>query len=105
MGAREAGYVMLRLPLELRDLFGEWLVEHYPERARHVLALVRSVRGGKIYDSTFGKRMTGSGPYAWMIGRRFEAAMTKLGFSRNRTRLRTDLFQPPARQGEQLCLF
>jgi DNA repair photolyase len=105
MGAREAGYVMLRLPLELRDLFGEWLVEHYPERARHVLALVRSVRGGKIYDSTFGKRMTGSGPYAWMIGRRFEAAMTKLGFSRNRTRLRTDLFQPPTRQGEQLCLF
>jgi len=104
MGAREAGYVMLRLPLELRDLFAEWLLAHYPGKLRHVLSLVRSVRGGKLYDSTFGKRMAGSGPYAWMIGRRFEAAMAKIGFAASRTPLRCDLFVPPARLGEQLRL-
>jgi DNA repair photolyase len=104
MGAREAGYVMLRLPLELRDLFSEWLLEHYPSKFRHVLSLVRSVRDGKIYDATFGKRMTGSGPYAWMIGRRFETAAANLGFSKTRTKLRSDLFIPPPRLGEQLQL-
>jgi DNA repair photolyase len=104
-GAREAGYVMLRLPLELRDLFGEWLLAHYPHKFRHVLSLVRSVRDGKTYDATFGKRMTGTGPYAWMIGRRFEAAVAKIGFAKSRLRLRHDLFQPPARAGEQLQLF
>lgn len=104
-GAREAGYVMLRLPLELRDLFSEWLVAHYPDKFRHILSLVRSVRNGKTYDATFGKRMTGSGPYAWMIGRRFEAAAAKIGFGRTRLKLRNDLFQPPARAGEQLRLF
>ncbi len=104
-GAREAGYVMLRLPLELRDLFGEWLLAHYPHKFRHVLSLVRSVREGKTYDPTFGKRMMGSGPYAWMIGRRFEAAMAKIGFAKTKLKLRHDLFQPPARIGEQLQLF
>jgi DNA repair photolyase len=104
-GAREAGYVMLRLPLELRDLFGEWLLAHYPHKVRHILSLVRSVRDGKIYDASFGKRMTGSGPYAWMIGRRFEAAMEKIGFARTRAKLRHDLFLRPARLGEQLQLF
>ncbi len=104
MGAREAGYVMLRLPLEVRDLFAEWLMTHYPDKLRHVLSLVRSVRGGKLYDSTFGKRMSGSGPYAWMVGRRFEAAAARLGFAKSRTPLRCDLFSPPARQGEQLQL-
>ncbi len=104
-GAREAGYVMLRLPLELRDLFGEWLLAHYPHKFRHILSLVRSVREGKIYDPTFGKRMTGSGPYAWMIGRRFEAAAAKIGFSKTKLKLRHDLFRPPARIGEQLQLF
>ncbi|TAL80968.1 MAG: PA0069 family radical SAM protein, partial [Beijerinckiaceae bacterium] len=104
-GAREAGYVMLRLPLELRDLFSEWLLAHYPDKFRHIMSLVRSVRDGKTYDATFGKRMTGSGPYAWMIGRRFEAAAAKIGFGRTRRKLRSDLFQPPARMGEQLRLF
>lgn len=104
-GAHEAGYVMLRLPLELRDLFGEWLLAHYPEKFRHILSLVRSVRDGKTYDATFGKRMTGSGPYAWMIGRRFEAAVAKIGFAKTKLKLRHDLFQPPARIGEQLQLF
>ncbi|PNG24423.1 PA0069 family radical SAM protein [Methylocella silvestris] len=103
-GAREAGYVMLRLPLELRDLFSQWLMVHYPDRLRHVLSLVRSTRGGKLYDSTFGKRMTGAGPYAWMIGRRFEAAAARLGLAKSRTPLRSDLFLRPARQGEQLQL-
>jgi DNA repair photolyase len=105
MGAREAGYVMLRLPLELRDLFSEWLLANYPDKLRHILSLVRSVREGKIYDATWGKRMTGVGPYAWMIGRRFEAAVAKIGFAKNRSKLRTDLFVPPTRQGEQLTLF
>jgi len=103
-GAREAGYVMLRLPLELSDLFSEWLVAHYPSKARHVLSLVRSTRDGKIYDSQFGKRMTGSGPYAWMVGRRFEAAAAKLGFARSKVKLRNDLFTPPKRVGDQLQL-
>ena len=102
-GAREAGYVMLRLPLELRELFSEWLVTHVPAKARHVLSLVRSARDGKLYDSSFDKRMTGEGPYAWMIGRRFELAATRLGFSR--TRLRADLFRPPRSDAEQLSLF
>ncbi|MBV9247158.1 MAG: PA0069 family radical SAM protein [Methylobacteriaceae bacterium] len=108
MGAREAGYVLLRLPLEVRDLFREWLLTHRPEKLRHVLSLVRSTRGGKDYDSTWGKRMTGTGPYAWMIGRRFEVALDKLGFNKERTRLRTDLFAQPAKAGDdpgQLDLF
>ncbi len=104
MGAREAGYVMLRLPLELRDLFAEWLMAHYPDKLRHVLSLIRSARGGKLYDPTFGERMKGSGPYAWMIGRRFEAAAARLGFAKNRTPLRCDLFSKPVRSGEQLQL-
>ena len=104
-GARDAGYVMLRLPLELREMFGEWLLAHYPNKFRHVFSLIRDTRGGKTYDSTWGQRMTGSGPYAWMIGRRFEAAAAKLGYAKQRTRLRTDLFTPPARSGEQLRLF
>jgi DNA repair photolyase len=103
-GAREAGYVMLRLPLELRDLFSEWLLTHYPDKARHVLSLVRGAREGKLYDAGFGKRMTGVGPYAWMIGRRFEIAAARLGYGAG-AKLRCDLFQPPRRSAEQLALF
>jgi DNA repair photolyase len=105
MGARDAGYVLLRLPLEVRELFAEWLRAHYPGKLKHVLSLMRSARAGKLYDSRFGARMTGSGPYAWMIGRRFEAAATRLGLGRSRVPLRCDLFRPPARPGEQLRLF
>ncbi|MCC2109114.1 MAG: PA0069 family radical SAM protein, partial [Hyphomicrobiales bacterium] len=104
-GAREAGYIALRLPHEARELFAEWLMQHYPGKARHVLSLVRDMREGKLYDATFGKRMSGTGPYAWMIGRRFEIAVEKIGFAKTRTRLRTDLFRPPAGQGQQLSLF
>jgi DNA repair photolyase len=79
MGASEAGYILLRLPLEVRDLFTEWLQAHCPEKLKHVLALMRSTRGGKLYDSRFGMRMSGSGPYAWMLWRRFQAAAARLG--------------------------
>ena len=100
-----AGYVMLRLPLELHDLFEEWLVEHFPERRRHVMSLVRSTRGGKAYDARWGERMTGTGPYAWLTGRRFEAAAARAGFPATRRKLRTDLFVPPRPAAAQLSLF
>src|SRR4030088_857933 len=73
-GAKEAGYVLLRLPLEVRDLFREWVMENFPDRYRHVFKLIRDMRNGKDYDAKWGERMIGSGPIAWMIGRRFEAA-------------------------------
>ena len=104
-GAREAGYVMLRLPLEVQDIFGEWLLETVPDKYRHVMTLLRSVRDGKVYDAAWGKRMTGNGPYAWMTGRRFEMAAQRLGFNQARLKLRTDLFKPPPRPGAQLSLF
>jgi DNA repair photolyase len=105
-GARSAGYVLLRLPHELKDIVRAWLTEHYPDKADHVFSLVRETRGGREYDSTWGRRMTGAGPYAGMIGRRLEAACRRLGLNRERAPLRTDLFAPPAKQGgaEQLSL-
>ena len=103
-GAREAGYIILRLPLEVSPIFKDWLLRHYPDRYRHVMSLVRSMRGGKDYDSEWGKRMKGSGPYAWQIGRRFEIAARRLGFNAERRQLRTDLFVAPAKEGEQLIL-
>ncbi|KXF78418.1 radical SAM protein [Paramesorhizobium deserti] len=105
MGAREAGYVLLRLPLEVAPIFKDWLLRHYPDRYRHVMSLVRSMRGGKDYDAEWGKRMRGEGPYAWQIGRRFEIAAKKLGMNIQRRKLRTDLFEPPAKYGTQLSLF
>jgi DNA repair photolyase len=104
-GAREAGYVLLRLPLEVRDIFVEWLHAHYPDKLKHVLSLMRSAREGKLYDPRFGARMSGSGHYAWMIGRRFAAAAARLGLAGTHIPLRHDLFRPPARKGEQLRLF
>jgi DNA repair photolyase len=104
-GVTEAGYVMLRLPLEIKDLFREWLKEHFPDKSKHVIALVRDLHGGRDYDATFGKRQTGSGPYAWSVGRRFELACRRLGLNRRRSRLTTALFKPPARRGNQLDLF
>jgi DNA repair photolyase len=104
-GATEAGYVMLRLPLEIKDLFREWLSEHFPDKAKHVISLVRDLHGGKDYDATFGKRQTGSGPYAWSVGRRFELACRRIGLNRRRSRLTTSLFKPPSRKGSQLDLF
>ena len=103
-GAREAGYVLLRLPLEVRDIFKEFLEREYPDRARHVMSVIRSMRGGKDYDSEWGKRMRGDGPYAWQIGRRFEMAARRLGLNRDKLRLRTDLFTAPG-SARQLDLF
>ncbi|WP_024848170.1 PA0069 family radical SAM protein [Aminobacter sp. J41] len=104
-GAREAGYIILRLPLEVAPVFKDWLLRNYPDRYRHVMSLVRSMRDGKDYDAEWGKRMKGSGPYAWQIGRRFEIAAKRLGLNAERLRLRTDLFKAPGGPGEQLTLF
>jgi len=105
VGVSGAGYVMLRLPLEVRDLFREWLMANYPDRYRHVFKLVREMRGGKDYDSTWGQRMKGSGPYAWMIGRRFEVACEKLGLNEEKVKLTTEHFRPPRPSAVQLDLF
>lgn len=103
-GAREAGYVILRLPLEVSPIFKDWLLRHYPDRYRHVMSLVRSMRDGKDYNSEWGKRMKGAGPYAWQIGRRFEITARKLGLNAQRTQLRADLFVAAEKQNEQLML-
>jgi len=105
VGVRQAGYVLLRLPLEVRDLFREWLMANFPDRYRHVFKLIRETRGGKDYDSAWGKRMTGGGPIAWMIGRRFELACEKLGFNQTRSALTVEHFQSPRPASEQLSLF
>jgi DNA repair photolyase len=106
-GVSGAGYVLLRLPLEVRDLFKEWLMANFPDRYRHVFALIRQMRGGKDYDAQWGKRMTGSGPYAWMIGRRFERACERLGLNVRKARLTTEHFKSASRREEanQLSLF
>ena len=104
-GVKEAGYVLLRLPLEVRDLFREWLIENYPDRYRHVFKLIRDTRGGKDYDSAWGKRMKGSGPYAWMIGRRFEVACEKLRLNARKFTLTTEHFRHPNPVSAQLSLF
>jgi DNA repair photolyase len=104
-GVKGAGYVLLRLPLEVRDLFREWLEANYPDRAAHVFKLIRDMRGGKDYDSAWGKRMKGTGPYAWMIGRRFEKACEKRGLNAEKVKLTTEHFQPPRKGAEQLNLF
>src|SRR5271169_1140371 len=104
-GVRGAGYVLLRLPLEVRDLFRGWLQSNFPDRERHVFALIRQTRGGKDYDATFGKRMTGGGPYAWMIGKRFDTTCARLGLNVQKTELTTEHFRPPRARAEQLDLF
>jgi DNA repair photolyase len=104
-GVRHAGYVLLRLPLEVRDLFREWLIANYPDRYRHIFTLIRDMRGGRDYDSQWGTRMKGTGPMAWMIGRRFEIACGKLGLNKRRSKLTTDHFARPKRSGQQLSLF
>jgi DNA repair photolyase len=103
-GADAAGYVMLRLPIEVSPLFRDWLLRHYPDRYRHVMALIRSMRGGKDYDAEFGKRMRGTGPYAWQIARRFELTAKRLGLNLRKAPLRTDLFTAPHGEGVQLSL-
>ncbi len=103
-GAREAGYVLLRLPLEVRDIFREWLLREVPDRASRVLSLIKSTRDGKEYDSTWGRRMRGTGPYAWSIGRRFELACRRLRLNTEKIRLDAGQFRRPPRAGDQLPL-
>jgi len=105
VGVKEAGYTMLRLPHEVKDIFKDWLEKEYPDRAAKVMSLVKSVRGGAENDPNFGTRMAGTGPYAWTIGRRFQLTAQRLGLNANRTKLRTDLFQKPIQKGEQMALF
>ncbi len=107
-GARHAGYVLLRLPLELREMFETWLTEHYPDRARHVLSLVRDTRAGALNDSKFHARFTGQGPYAELLGKRFDRAARQWGFE-DRTALETSHFAVPGARADaqtpQLSLF
>jgi DNA repair photolyase len=103
-GALSAGYVLLRLPLEIKDLFREWLEANAPGRAKHVMSLVRQMRGGKDYDSTWHTRMRGTGPYAEMIARRFHMAVKRLGLNRGASPLTTAKFRKPAQIGDQLAL-
>lgn len=104
-GARDAGYVMLRLPLEIKDLFREWLAEEFPGRAKRVIGLLQSMHGGKDYVAEFGLRQRGSGPYADQIAARFALARRRFGLAEERLKLRTDLFVRPASRGQQLTLF
>jgi DNA repair photolyase len=105
-GASSAGYVLLRLPHEVKDLFREWLAEHYPDRAKHVMSLINQSRGGKDYQAEFGTRMVGTGVFAQLLRTRFDAAKRKHGFglAENRHELRTDLFRPPAINPGQMTL-
>lgn len=103
-GAREAGYVLLRLPLELKDLFREWLQTEYPDRAQRVINILRSMHGGRDYIAEFGHRQRGSGPYAEQIAARFHLAVRRLGMNVRHLRLRTDLFRRPVPQGGQMPL-
>jgi DNA repair photolyase len=105
-GATSAGYVLLRLPHEVKILFREWLSEHHPDRAKHVMSLINQTRGGKDYDAEFGRRMRGTGPYADLLRTRFELARRKCGFERadGRHELATGLFRPPAADSAQLTL-
>lgn len=103
-GAVSASYILLRLPLEVSPLFRDWLLRNYPDRYRHVMSLIKSMRGGKDYDAEFGKRMKGEGPYAWQISRRFEMTTKRLGLARRGVTLRDDLFVRPDGAGVQLSL-
>ena len=104
-GARWAGYVLLRLPYEIKDLFREWLATHYPDRAAHVMSLIRDMRGGRDYDSRFGVRMRGTGPYAQLLSNRFRLACRRLSLnSEPRKPLNSEMFRPPGPRGSQLEL-
>lgn len=104
-GARSAGYVLLRLPLEIKDLFREWLESNAPARAQHVMTLIRQMRGGKDYDSAWNTRMRGTGPYAEMMARRFHLTAKRLGLNKPQPSLTTQHFRRPPRMGDQLNLF
>ena len=104
-GARGAGYVVLRLPLEIRDLFREWLESDHPDRARRVMSLVRQMRGGKDYDAQWGSRMRGQGPIADLLSARFKAARARYGLDQPWPAMDVSRFRVPPRAGDQIDLF
>ncbi|MFI4953093.1 MAG: PA0069 family radical SAM protein, partial [Burkholderiales bacterium] len=106
-GATYAGWTMLRLPLEVKTLFRDWLAQHYPLRAEHVMSIVQQLRGGRDNDPNFGSRMRGQGLFADLIARRFDIATRRLGLNRERAPMDTSRFRPPqtAAQRAQLTLF
>jgi DNA repair photolyase len=110
-GATGAAYILLRLPLEIRQLFEEWLAEHYPLRAEHVMSLIRQSRGGATYDTRFGHRMRGTGTFAELLAKRFEVACRRHGVNRSENKrehhehLDCTRFRVPPRSGDQISLF
>ena len=104
-GARSAGYVLLRLPHELKDLFREWLTEHEPLKAPRVLGLLEAMHGGKLYDGAFGARMRGAGAHADLLRRRFEVGCRRLGLTHRPEPLDVTRFRVPQRPGDQIPLF
>ena len=103
-GASEAGYVLLRLPLELKELIREWLKTEFPDRAQRVINILRSMHGGKDYTPQWRVRQRGQGPYAEQIGTRFRLTVKRLGLNERNSKLRIDLFQRPVAKGGQLSL-
>lgn len=104
-GAYRAGYILLRLPWEVKDLFREWLQQHFPMRATHVMSLIQQSRNGQDYDARFGTRMRGQGQFAELIAQRFTLACKRNGLNQAHIRLDTRHFQVPQREGDQLSLF
>ncbi|WP_460083421.1 PA0069 family radical SAM protein [Roseibium sp. LAB1] len=104
-GATEVAYILLRLPLEVSELFRDWLLRQRPDRYRHVMNLIRAMRGGKDYDAKWGERMRGRGPYADQIAKRFSLAAKRLGLNLRRRKLNTEAFVQPQKGGVQLDLF
>ena len=103
-GARNAGYALLRLPYELKALFKDWLSEHYPLKAEHVMSRLRGMRGGLENDSEFGSRFRGEGVFAELLAQRFNKSCRQIGLNRDEARLDTGRFRPPSRYG-QMGLF
>jgi DNA repair photolyase len=104
-GAISAGYILLRLPMEVADLFSDWLAHHYPQRKAHVLDLLRSTHGGALYRADFGDRMAGTGPYAKLLRQRFTLAVRRCGLDRKSVPLTFEHFKPARARRAQLALF
>lgn len=104
-GATSAYYIILRLPLDVKQLFSEWLAKHFPDRARHVLSILKSMHGEKLYDAKFGTRMKGTGPYAKMLQNRFTHATKRFGLKKNSPQLSTQYFVKATQPQAQLDLF
>lgn len=105
-GAMHAAYVLVRLPHEVKELFKEWLHNHYPDRAEHVISLIKQMRGGKEYDSTWGKRMSGQGEFASLLAHRFALACKRYGLNQKSSRgLDTSSFSVPKEPSNQLDMW